>query len=124
MSDDVLVPGAREDEGHDPDYRYSLANERTFLAWIRTALSLVAGAVAVVQLLPARSDADVRWLVGVVLAVVAATTAVLAYTRWAATERAMRTGLPRPGGRGLLVVATAIVLLSLGALALALGTAR
>jgi hypothetical protein len=36
----------------------------------------------------------------------------------------MRTGLPRPGGRGLLVVATAIVLLSLGALALALGTAR
>ena len=124
MSDDVLVPGVREDEGHDPDYRYSLANERTFLAWIRTALSLVAGAVAVVQLLPARSDADVRWLVGVVLAVVAATTAVLAYTRWAATERAMRTGLPRPGSRGLLVVATAIVLLSLGALALALGTAR
>lgn len=28
-------------EGRDPDYRFSLANERTFLAWIRTALALL-----------------------------------------------------------------------------------
>jgi putative membrane protein len=33
------------DEGVDPDRRYSLANERTFLAWIRTSLALVADAI-------------------------------------------------------------------------------
>ena len=37
--------------GRDPDPRFTLANERTFLAWNRTALSLVAGGLAVVQLL-------------------------------------------------------------------------
>jgi putative membrane protein len=114
----------RPDEEPDPDYRYSLANERTFLAWIRTALSLVAGAVAVLQLLPASPDRDVRWLIGAVLAATAAATAVLAYTRWAATERAMRSGMPRPQPRGLLVVAATVGVLSLGVLALALGGAR
>jgi putative membrane protein len=39
-------------DGVEPDQRYSLANERTFLAWIRIALAFVAGAVAVVQLVP------------------------------------------------------------------------
>src|SRR6185312_1745313 len=33
--------------GEEPDYRFSLANERTFLAWIRTALALMAAAVGV-----------------------------------------------------------------------------
>ncbi|EFL27732.1 putative integral membrane protein [Streptomyces himastatinicus ATCC 53653] len=37
------------EEGEEPDYRFSLANERTFLAWIRTGLVLLAGAVAVAQ---------------------------------------------------------------------------
>ena len=31
------------------DYRFILANERTFLAWMRTALGLVAGGVALDQ---------------------------------------------------------------------------
>ena len=117
-------PTRRADEGHEPDYRYSLANERTFLAWIRTALSLVAGAVAVVQLLPPSPTRDVRWLIGAVLAATAAATAVLAYVRWAATERAMRAGVPRPSPRGLVFVSAAIAALSLGVLALALTTAR
>ncbi|WP_283215114.1 DUF202 domain-containing protein [Pseudofrankia sp. DC12] len=41
--------------GTDPDYRFSLANERTFLAWIRTALALLAGGIAVVQIVPSFS---------------------------------------------------------------------
>ena len=36
-----------QEEGSEPDYRFSLANERTFLAWIRTSLALLAGAAAV-----------------------------------------------------------------------------
>ena len=33
------------EEGEEPDYRFTLANERTFLAWLRTALALIAGGV-------------------------------------------------------------------------------
>ena len=36
-------------EGDDPDYRFTLANERTFLAWIRTALAILAGGVLLHQ---------------------------------------------------------------------------
>jgi putative membrane protein len=51
----------------EPDYRFTLANERTFLAWIRTALALIAGGVAVVQLVPALSIPGVRHGLGTVL---------------------------------------------------------
>ena len=40
---------AWQHEGDDPDYRFTLANERTFLAWIRTALALLAGGVLLHQ---------------------------------------------------------------------------
>ena len=33
----------------EPDYRFTLANERTFLAWQRTSLGLMAAAVAAVS---------------------------------------------------------------------------
>jgi uncharacterized membrane protein YidH (DUF202 family) len=59
-------------------------------------------------------------LVGAFLATTAAATAVLAYVRWEATERAMRYGVPRPRPRGLLFVSTAIAVLAVGVLALAL----
>jgi uncharacterized membrane protein YidH (DUF202 family) len=42
--------------GQHPDYRFTLANERIFLAWIRTSLALVAGGIAVVRLGPWRSQ--------------------------------------------------------------------
>ena len=35
------------DGGEDPDPRFSLANERTFLAWLRTGLALVVAGLAV-----------------------------------------------------------------------------
>ena len=43
-------------DGVEPDYRFTLANERTFLAWIRTALGLLAGGVAVRQLVQPFDD--------------------------------------------------------------------
>ena len=42
---------SRRQVGEAPDYRFSLANERTFLAWIRTSLALIAGGLAVIHLL-------------------------------------------------------------------------
>jgi len=44
--------GPDGDAEFEPDYRFTLANERTFLAWQRTALGLLAAAVAVVHLVP------------------------------------------------------------------------
>src|SRR6476661_4070594 len=57
-----------DDGGHDPDYRFTLANERTFLSWIRTALALIAGGVAVVQLVPDFGFPGSRRIVGALLA--------------------------------------------------------
>jgi putative membrane protein len=42
----------RDAGGTEPDPRFTFANERTFLAWSRTALALVVAGLGVVQLLP------------------------------------------------------------------------
>ena len=51
--------------GEAPDYRFSLANERTFLAWIRTALGFLAAGVGLDQLAPqfacCSASSPVRW---------------------------------------------------------------
>lgn len=82
--------------GQAPDYRFSLANERTFLAWIRTALALLAGSVAIDQLAPDIAPTIVRILLCVVLAVIGGVLALVSYRRWVAQERAMREGRELP----------------------------
>lgn len=77
-------------QGEDPDYRFSLANERTFLAWIRTALALLAGAVALRQLVPTFRMPGVRTSISLLLAGLGLAIAVTAYRHWAACESAMR----------------------------------
>lgn len=97
------------DHGDEPDPRFSLANERTFLAWIRTSLAIIAGAVALHSLgLPGSSA--VRDVLIVVLVGLGATTTTLAYVRWARVERAMRERQPLPAfGLGLLMTAAIVV---------------
>jgi putative membrane protein len=104
--------------GRDPDYRFSLANERTFLAWIRTALALLAGGVAAVQLVPAFKFHGDRIVLGVTLVVLAIMVAAGSYHRWVANERAMRLGqclqpslVPRLLAGGLTLVALLALLL-------------
>ncbi|NDL65240.1 YidH family protein [Acerihabitans arboris] len=82
--------------GQTPDYRFSLANERTFLAWIRTALACLAGAVGIDQFAPSLGPQQVRTGLAVLLSVMAATLGIMAYRRWAASELAMRTGASLP----------------------------
>ena len=93
--------------GHRPDYRFSLANERTFLAWIRTALALVAGAAAVDALPLPMPDAVQRTLAAG-LALAALLTSVAAWRGWAGTERAMRQGKPLPSNPAMAVVLVAV----------------
>jgi putative membrane protein len=81
--------------GEDPDPRLTFANERTFLAWNRTALALIGGGVAAAQLL--RFDtAAVRIVVGLVPIALGAALAAISYRRWEANERAMRLREPLP----------------------------
>ena len=84
------------DEGNEPDYRFSLANERTFLAWIRTALALIAGGIAVVQLLPGLEPVWLRRLAGLFPALLGGVLGGLSFRRWERYERAIRTGCALP----------------------------
>ncbi|MFF9865628.1 MULTISPECIES: YidH family protein [unclassified Streptomyces] len=105
-----VAPRRIREEGDTPDYRFSLANERTFLAWIRTALALVGGGFAVDQFLP-----DLRWgvRVGMALALLAAGAlcALRAVNHWVRCEQAMRRGEDLPVSRfpALLSVAVGVV---------------
>ncbi|AFE17133.1 transmembrane protein [Mycobacterium tuberculosis RGTB327] len=89
----------------EPDYRFTLANERTFLAWQRTALGLLAAAVALVQLVPELTIPGARQVLGVVLAILAILTSGMGLLRWQQADRrhapapaiapSPHTGLPR-----------------------------
>lgn len=117
MSDETPVRRPRwvYDAGHEPDYRFSFANERTFLAWIRTALALVAAGVAVDVVDLDLGDAAQTGLV-VVLVGLGLVAAALSWLRWAQAERAMRLREPLPafvGGTLVAVVITGCALLVL-----------
>lgn len=111
---------ALDEVGDEPDYRFSLANERTFLAWVRTALAIMAAAVAIVQLVPELHLHGLRHELGAVLALLALVISVSAYPRWHANQRAMRLSEPLPRssllplvGVVLTVVAIAVVVIAL-----------
>jgi putative membrane protein len=82
--------------GDPPDPRFSFANERTFLAWNRTALALIGGGLAAGQLLDFETEA-LRLIVALVPIVLGGVLAITSYGRWEANERAMRLGEPLPG---------------------------
>lgn len=103
--------------GTDPDYRFSLANERTFLAWVRTSLAVLAAAVAVVQLVPTQHLHEARRALGIVLAVLGLFMSASAYLRWAAYERAMREGRSLPRSPLLVVVSGTLAVVAVIVLA-------
>jgi putative membrane protein len=111
----VREPSWRRD-GEDPDYRFTLANERTFLAWIRTGLALLAGAVLLDQFATALEPRIAVLTLAIALAVAAGVLSVGAYTRWRANEIAMRRNGPLPFS-WVLPLISAIGLLAAGVLA-------
>ena len=88
-------------EGREPDYRFSLANERTFLAWIRTALALLAGAVLFDQLAIRPPGHAYVGVLSIVASGISALLAAVAYWRWKGNEIAMRHDWPLPGSKSL-----------------------
>ncbi len=100
-------------DDQDLDYRFTLANERTFLAWIRTALALIAGGVAVVQLVPALSIPGIRHGLGTALTVTGGVLAVLAVRRWRSVQTAMQQGAELPRSQMPILFGGAIVVLTI-----------
>jgi putative membrane protein len=96
--------------GAEPDPRFSFANERTTLAWLRTALALIAAGVSVEVFLDPLTGV-VRKAVAVLLLVLGVACSVGAFVRWARNERALRDRRPLPGsGLAYALAAVGIVL--------------
>jgi putative membrane protein len=95
--------------GEEPDPRFSLANERTFLAWIRTSLALVASGVGV-HALHLQIPEQLGDLTAIVLIVLGIAAAVQAFVGWMRNERAMREGRPLHGAVTASVLTVALVL--------------
>ena len=95
----------------EPDYRFTLANERTFLAWIRTCLALLAAGVALDQFAPDLGSRGFRDLTGIALALLAGGTALGGLWRWVSTQKAIARGgrLQRGSLPAVLAVGLAVV---------------
>jgi putative membrane protein len=102
----------------EPDYRFSLANERTLLAWVRTALALDAAGLGVVRFAPPLGGEGGREAVGAILILFGAVTAWSGYRRFLATDQAIRAGAPLPAHAAPRVLAAALAVLSVGVLVL------
>ena len=100
-------------QGEEPDYRATLANERTFLAWIRTALALMAGSLAVIQLVTAASRVLRLAIAGYLIALAVAVTLV-GYRQW--RLRQWRIRLRRPLGHSPVQLLVVLAVLLLGCL--------
>jgi len=85
-----------ESTGSEPDVRFTFANERTFLAWNRTALALIATGVAATQLLPKFDVEFGRRLLGLPLIALGALLAVTSYRFWQRNQEAIREDRPLP----------------------------
>ncbi|MCU1518103.1 MAG: hypothetical protein JWQ75_2824 [Pseudarthrobacter sp.] len=107
-----LLPG-----GTEPDPRFTLANERTFLAWIRTSLALLAGGIAIEAFTSDLFLEPVRKGLAVLLLLLGMLLSAGAAVRWVRVERSMRNKTPLPlplivpllAGAGALAAAVVLV---------------
>lgn len=96
--------------GDEPDARFSFANERTFLAWNRTALALIVAGLAIVQVLPGFDLPGGSRIIGVPMIVLGGTISFSSFGRWRANERALRLRQPLPSSGLPWIVAAGITL--------------
>src|SRR5580700_11625234 len=114
---------AEDSGGTEPDARFTFANERTFLAWSRTALALVVAGLAIVQLLP--PFAGVPWgrhVIAIPLIVLGAVISVTSYLELQRNQRALRRREPLPRSLLPAILAGSIAALALLAAALVLAS--
>jgi putative membrane protein len=93
----------------DVDVRFLLANERTLLAWLRTALTMQAGGVALIQL---TAHSEVRSAVSLGLLALGGAAAIIGFLRYRAADRAIRTAQLPPAGLGQVLLTAGVVVLA------------
>jgi putative membrane protein len=86
---------AVQEIGCEPDPRFTFANERTFLAWNRTGLALIATGLAIQQFLHLNAS-GVQFVIAAPLIVLGGLIAAGSYVRWERSERALRLSRPLP----------------------------
>ncbi len=103
----------KENDRLDPDARFLLANERTLLAWVRTALAVLAGGFALIQL---ADDSKTQSVIGVAVVLMGAVMTIVGYLRFKTADKAIRRGDLPPSGveplvqtGGIVVIAAALV---------------
>lgn len=106
------------DSDDGPDYRTALAAERTYLAYIRTALTLLAAGVAVVGVFPDAGHIELRRTAGVILVATGILVGATSRRRWKVIERAIIDGLPIPASK--IDIATVVGLVAAAIIALIL----
>ena len=106
-------PGWVYDTGSEPDHRFTLANERTFLAWIRTSLALLAGGVAL-DTVNLDGHRGLQSALALALVLLGLGCAATSWVRWARTERAMRRGEPLPSTIVIAWLTLVMVLIAAG----------
>ena len=116
------VDGTAGDAGleRDIDVRFSYANERTFLAWNRTALAMITAGLAITQLLPPFNISGGRKVIGLPLIILGVVLALMSLRQWKANERAMRRRQPLPPSPLPLIVALVVGICAVVAAVLAL----
>jgi putative membrane protein len=112
--------GAEPSRDEEPDVRFSFANERTFLAWNRTALAMVTAGLAVTQLLPPFEFPGGRRMIGIPLILAGTIVAIASWVQWRRNEAAMRRGDPLPSSILPALVAVVVGVSAVVALVLAL----
>ncbi|GAB4085245.1 DUF202 domain-containing protein [Myceligenerans cantabricum] len=116
MRPERRLPRRIYSSGTEPDVRFSLANERTFLAWIRTSLAFVAGAVAL-EALASPLDPALRLTASLILVATGVALVWQAWFGWMRTERALRHHRPLPSPLSALpaVIGVFVVAVLIGA---------
>ncbi|GAA3047152.1 DUF202 domain-containing protein [Gordonia defluvii] len=103
----AVLPGA-------VDARFTLAAERTMLAWLRTSMGLIAAGVAVLHIVEPFGNSHARSLIGSTLLLIGALAAVLGLVRWRRVDRALADGGPMPGPASVMVLTLLVVVVALG----------
>jgi len=107
-------PRQLSEVGDEPDPRFTLANERTFLAWTRTALGLLVTGLAVSEFLDSEPRAA-RLVISVPLILIAGVIGLMCYPRWRVLERALRLSRPLPSAPAAAALGIAIALVAVAA---------
>lgn len=99
-----------EEPPRQVDTRFLLANERTLLAWVRTALALLAAGAGVYEF----TDISGRRGLAIGLAAMGIAAAAAGAARYVATVRAIRSGTELGRGHAPELLAAAVAVLGVG----------